>query len=195
MGNGGYRARHSSGWFAFVAGFAIALFAGWVVFPQVLYSEKTQPFSFSHATHSEDGPAGLSCDNCHSFREDGSFNGIPSLETCFDCHTELQGEGPSEKEFYEKGSRMLEQGRETPWLIYSQQPPCVYFSHAPHVVLANLDCVACHRDVSQQKKPPVLEENRITGYSRYVWKNLKMNDCAECHREKGASDACFVCHK
>ena len=40
-------------------GFALALLAGWVVFPQLLYSRQEQPVAFSHATHLE--KAGLVC--------------------------------------------------------------------------------------------------------------------------------------
>jgi hypothetical protein len=193
MGN--QKSGSTFGWFLFVVGFAGALFVGWVVFPQVLYSSKTQPFAFSHVTHSENGPVGLSCEECHGFRDDGSYKGIPTLETCFDCHAELQGKSEAEKQFFMEGRVLLEQGKEVDWLIYSEQPPCVYFSHAPHVELAQLECAACHRDVAHEQSPPVYKENRITGYSKYVYDKMKMDDCADCHTKSGTSNACFVCHK
>ena len=37
------------GWLLFVVGFAGALFVGWVVFPQLLFSTKYQPINYNHA--------------------------------------------------------------------------------------------------------------------------------------------------
>lgn len=184
-----------TGWLLFVVGFAGALVVGWFVFPLALYSSRTQPVQFSHATHGLDGAAGLECSECHRFREDGSYLGIPSLESCFECHSEIQGESQEEKRFHEEGQQLMEEGKEVPWLIYSKQPPCVYFSHIPHVNMAELACTDCHRDVTAEKVPPVYKENRITGYSKTIWDRMKMDDCGDCHEEKGVSNACFVCHK
>ena len=40
-----------NGWIFFLVGLIAALIVGWIVFPLVLYSEKSQPLSFSHASH------------------------------------------------------------------------------------------------------------------------------------------------
>ena len=39
--------------FFFGFGLAVALFAGWVAFPRVLYVQKHQPVDFLHKTHAE----------------------------------------------------------------------------------------------------------------------------------------------
>ena len=187
--------QHGAGWLFFVGGLVLMLFVGWVLFPKVLYCTKTQPFEFSHVTHGPEGTAGNECTDCHAFREDGSYQGIPPLSKCMECHEDLMGESEAEREFQEKALEMAENGEQVPWLIYSKQPICVYFSHAAHVKMAELECTACHPDVTNQKVPPPYVQNRITGYSREVWDRMKMSVCGDCHKKQGANNACFVCHK
>jgi len=184
-----------AGWLYFVVGFVFMLFVGWVIFPKALYCSKTQPFEFSHVTHGPEGAAGNECIDCHSFRQDGSYQGIPPLSKCMECHEELMGSSEAEREFHDKALEMAENGEQIPWLIYSQQPVCVYFSHAAHIKMAELECTSCHPDVINQKAPPPFYQNRITGYSKTVWERMKMSDCGDCHEKQGANNACFVCHK
>jgi len=173
----------------FMLGLAASLILGWVIYPKLLYSQKTQPIDFSHAFHVEEVDNG--CESCHFLREDGTFSGVPKLEQCIDCHTEIQGISPDEIKFVEE---YVSKGREVPWLIYSRQPDCVFFSHAAHIKGAKMDCVACHGHFGESESLKVYEANRITGYSRDIWgksiggfkKNswdrMKMDDCAECHQ-------------
>ncbi|MGA6927641.1 MAG: menaquinone reductase multiheme cytochrome c subunit QrcA, partial [Desulfosarcina sp.] len=179
--------------------------------PKALYSQKQQPFNFNHALHV--GEVDEGCESCHFFREDGSFSGIPKLAQCTDCHEEPMGETEDEAIFVEQ---YMAREREVPWLSYSRQPDCVFFSHAAHVVGAKMDCVVCHGHIGESESLRPYEYNRITGYSRDIWgKNIagfsentwdsmKMDDCAQCHKEAGIihtssvqteRDACFVCHK
>ena len=194
----------------FIVGFVASLVIGWIVFPELLYCQKDQPFDFNHALHMEMVDEG--CESCHFFREDGSYAGVPKLAQCVDCHEEVQGESPDEAKFVEE---YVEKGREVPWHIYSKQPDCVFFSHAAHVKGAGMDCESCHGNVGESTNLKVYEENWITGYSRDIWgKNIaglkkntwdrmKMDDCAECHVANGVRQtsvqtgkgACFVCHK
>ncbi|MBC2743859.1 MAG: cytochrome c3 family protein [Desulfosarcina sp.] len=90
------------------------------------------------------------------------------------------------------------------------------FSGIPKVIGAKMDCVTCHGHIGESESSRPYEYNRITGYSRDIWgKNIagfkknswdrmKMDDCAQCHKEAGIihtssvqteRDACFVCHK
>lgn len=194
----------------FIVGFVASLVIGWIVFPELLYCQKDQPFDFNHALHMELVDEG--CESCHFFREDGSYAGVPKLAQCVDCHEEVQGESPEEAKFVEE---YVANGREVPWHIYSKQPDCVFFSHAAHVKGAGMDCESCHGHVGESENLKVYEENWITGYSRDIWgKNIaglkkntwdrmKMDDCAECHVANGVRQtsvqtgkgACFVCHK
>ena len=206
-----------SGLIYFLAGLVPALFVGWVIFPILLYSSQDQPLNFSHVIHLDpekvDGIEGETelekCLYCHSFRDDGTFAGIPRLETCTECHDDPEsplGESSEEVKFL---NGYVESENEIPWLSYSRQPDCVYFSHIAHGKMGNLDCQTCHGDHAKTDQLPVYKKNRITGYSKNIWgKNIlgykrntwdrmKMDDCAECHTKKGREEnnACFVCHK
>ncbi len=193
----------------FIIGLSLSLIVGWIIFPKLLYSKKQQPFDFNHVLHNE---MVEDCQSCHFFREDGSFAGVPKLAQCVDCHMDIQGDTEDEAIFV---NEYVIPGREVPWLVYSEQPDCVFFSHAAHVKAGGMDCKTCHGPIGQSTSLKPYEENRITGYSRDIWgyniagikKNtwdrMKMDDCSECHvqmdvnqtsvqTEKGA---CFVCHK
>jgi hypothetical protein len=195
---------------SFIVGLALSMVVGWAVFPKVLYSKKSQPIDFSHAMHLEEVDNG--CESCHFFREDGTFSGVPKLEQCVDCHEEVMTGGENETLFVEQ---YVAKDREVPWLVYSRQPDCVFFSHAAHIYGAKLECGTCHGDIGTSDSLKPYEENRITGYSRDIWGHsiagfkqntwdrMKMDDCAECHETAGihdssvqtGRDACFVCHK
>lgn len=178
----------------FILGLFASLVVGWIIFPKLLYSKKKQPIDFNHAFHVAEVEDG--CESCHFFRTDGTFSGAPKLEQCIDCHEEVLGADPDEIKFHEE---YVSKGREVPWLIYSKQPDCVFFSHAAHIKGAGMDCVVCHGHIGESESLKVYEENRITGYSRDIWgksiggfkKNtwdrMKMDDCADCHQKNSAN--------
>jgi hypothetical protein len=206
-----------SGSIYFLGGFAGSLIIGWILFPMVLYSSEKQPVNFSHLLHLDpeiaegiEGSTELErCRFCHSFRKDGTFTGIPRLEKCMECHDDARfplGETPEEEKFLQN---YVAKGKEIPWLSYSRQPDCVYFSHISHVKMAEMACTTCHGDHARTDRLPVYKKNRLTGYSIDIWgrrisglksntwDRMKMDDCAECHTSKGREEnnACFVCHK
>lgn len=205
------------GWIYLLVGFVGALIIGWVVFPMLLYSKQIQPINFNHALHLDpekvDGIEGDTetdkCLYCHEFREDGTFAGIPKLGKCTECHDDPaspMGDTPNEKQFLEN---YVANEKEIPWLVYSRQPDCVYFSHIAHVKMGKQECRTCHGDHHKTATLPVYKANRLTKYSINIWgerisgwkvntwDRMKMDDCAECHSEKGheENNACFVCHK
>ena len=193
----------------FILGLAASLIVGWVVFPKLLYSQKNQPIEFNHALHNELVEDG--CESCHFFREDGSYHGVPKLDQCIECHEEVNGEDPEEARFV---NEFVANNREVPWLIYSRQPQNVFFSHAAHVKMGEIDCVVCHGHIGESESLPIYKENRISGYSidiwgrrisgikRNTWDRMKMDDCADCHSREGVNQnsvqthrgGCFVCH-
>ncbi len=194
----------------FLVGFALSLIVGWVIFPKLLYSHKKQPVDFNHQLHMEMDEI-EDCSSCHYFREDGSFSGAPKLAQCIDCHDEIVSDTENELVFFEE---YVQKEREIPWLIYSKQPPCVYFSHVAHVKMGKMDCVTCHGHIGESTTLPVYQQNRISLYSRNIWGHniagiatnswdrMKMDDCARCHVREGVRQAsvqthkggCFVCH-
>lgn len=189
----------------FFVGIVLALIAGWWLYPQLLFSQEKQPLRFSHVAH-VDG-AGMECQDCHFFNEDGSYNGIPTTESCAECHEEPQGEDPAELEFIKE---YVAKGKEVPWHIYQMQPDNVFFSHAAHNLEKCTECHAelyeteaalcneCHPDVASSDTPPTYYENRLTTYSKQT---MKMWECEECHALPDhqdstiANNACFTCHK
>lgn len=185
-----------------ILGLAAGLVAGWVALPAFLYGRQEQPLSFNHQIHAEN--AGMSCEDCHSFGEDGSFTGIPSLSNCIECHSEAQGSTEAERVLVDD---YVAAEREIPWLVYARQPDNVYFSHAPHVKRAGLECRRCHGDHGLSAATPVYQFNRISTYSRNIWgpriagggpnewDSMKMSDCVKCHAERGVRDHCLMCHK
>ena len=187
---------------AFFVGFVSLFFAGWLFLPLLLYAQKEQPIDFNHKLHTAEVGE---CESCHYFREDGTYNGIPKLENCLQCHEEQVGEHPEEAKLIKE---YVQPGKEIPWLVYSRQPQCVFFSHAAHVVLAEMECATCHGPVGEEEHTKPYQYNRLTkysrdiwgwniaGYKKHTWDRMKMDDCAECHEEMtGSKGTCFQCHK
>ena len=185
-----------------MTGLAAGLAAGWVALPRMLYGRQEQPLPFNHQVHAE--AASMACADCHGFGADGSFAGIPRLSSCAECHSEAMGDTETERRLV---AEFITPGREIPWLVYARQPDNVYFSHAPHVRLAAIECRRCHGDRGTSTGTPVYEFNRISTYSRNiwgprisgggpnVWDSMKMSDCVDCHAERGVRDHCLMCHK
>ncbi len=188
----------------FIVAFVVTFLSGTLLFPKLLYSKKEQPFNFDHVLHVEETG---DCESCHFLRDDGSYSGVPTLDSCTDCHSEeAMGDTEDERIFSEE---YVANEKEVPWLIYSRQPDCVFFSHAAHLNADEpMDCVTCHGHIGESTSLKPYEENRLTGYSRDIWgKNafgikkhswdrMKMDDCAERKKKKmGHKGYCFQCHK
>ena len=187
----------------FGLGLATALLIGWFAFPRVLYTRQNQPLAFLHKTHA--GKSGYAeCGQCHALREDGTFGGIPSLDTCTSCHSDRMGTSKDEGVLVDA---YVKTGQEVPWLVYSRQPANVWFSHAVHVRRAGLACTQCHSTDGESDQTRVYEKNRISGYSRDIWGHsisrirftrhdgMKMNDCEDCHRQHHIQVGCLGCHQ
>ena len=184
-------------------GFGAALALGYKALPALLYETKEQPLQFNHAVHTGE-KGGIACEDCHVFREDGSFSGVPATESCAQCHETAVGNSRAEKTLVDK---YLKTGEEIPWLIYSRQPDNAFFPHAVHVNRAELQCAECHGPHGASTSLPVYQVNRISGYSRDIWgrnisgvssqpwEGMKMDRCVRCHAERRRDDSCLDCHK
>jgi len=171
----------------FGVGFLVFLIIGWIIYPQILFSTKTQPIKFNHKVHIEG--EGMSCTDCHSFRDDGTYAGFPLIDNCMECHEDALGESKAEAELIEN---YLSAEKEIGWISSSKQPDNVYFSHIHHIKGAKLECTECHKDVSAEEAPDNIRINWLTGYPEQI---MKMKKCEGCHAEKGQDNSCFVCHK
>lgn len=187
----------------FGIGLTVTLLAGWVAFPRVLYLQKQQPLEFRHKTHAE--KSGMAeCSQCHALRDDGTFAGIPAMETCAGCHSEKMGTSKAEATLVDT---YIKPGQETPWLVYARQPANVWFSHAIHVKRAALACAECHSTYGESDEVRIYHQNRISGYSRDIWghsiscmrraphEGMKMSDCEDCHRRHNLEVGCLGCHQ
>jgi hypothetical protein len=173
----------------FMAGTLAALGAGWAGFPRAIYRSRPQPVDFSHKIHADQGSK---CEDCHAFRDDGTFAGVPTLDKCAGCHAAAMGTSAAEKKFIDA---YVTPQREPDWLPYARQPENVYFPHAAHVKRAGLACEQCHPGQAGSTTLKPYQEDRISGYSREVWERMKMDDCIECHRTRHLERSCMDCHK
>lgn len=138
-------------------------------------ADPRQPFEFSHQIHLSKG---VLCTDCHTGVEKGPVAGIPSLNTCMICHSQIATDRPLIKTLTE----MHEKGRELDWQrVYGWVPEAhVRFDHAPHI-RAKVDCSNCHGNLAEQ-----------TVAQRSV--NMNMSFCVNCHKSKQASNDCLTCH-
>jgi hypothetical protein len=187
----------------FLSGVLASLAFGWFAFPHLLFQRAPQPFRFSHKVHA--GAAGMSCQDCHAILEDGRFAGIPSVEKCAGCHAAPVGSTPDEKVLVEQ---YVTPGKEIPWRVYARQPDNVYFPHVNHVKAAKLACERCHGGHGKTDALRPYEYDPITGYSRDLGEarllrvgatrpvpEMRMDDCAACHKERKVETGCLDCHK
>jgi len=163
------------------SGFFVLLSLSAVVsfFANAKYSESgsSQPIAFNHRLHVED--EGLECSTCHNYYEHETFSGMPSMNACVLCHSEMQGESAEEGQLV----AAIEAGTAVEWAPLFRQPPHVFFSHRRHVVAAELECATCHGDIGQSESPPT-NPRRLT-----------MDLCIACHSEHGIAENCASCHR
>ena len=188
----------------FPLGIAVALVAGWWLFPRVLYERIEQPLQFSHAAHAGDDGMAMACEDCHGFDDDGRWTGIPTTAFCGDCHYDVLGETEAERILVEE---YVGAGREIDWLVYARQPDNTHFPHSIHLTLAEIECALCHGDHGATASLRPFERNRVSGYSRDLWglrmsrlgrepgEGMKMGDCVECHEEREVVESCLDCHR
>jgi len=148
-----------------------------------------QPIHYSHKIHS--GVNKIDCKYCHSSARVSKHSGIPSLNVCMNCHmniAEYNGEEDLEnsytKDFYtkeikklyaavgwdEENQKYTGETQPVKWVRIHNLPNHVYFNHAQHVEVGEIQCQTCHGPV---------EEMEIM----YQYSPLTMGWCIDCHRE------------
>ena len=148
-----------------------------------------QPIHYSHKIHA--GANQIECKYCNSSARVSKHSGIPSINVCMNCHEyigEYNGEEDLEngytKDFYTNEIKKLYNavgwdeenqvytGNTQPvkWIRIHNLPDFVYFNHAQHAQVAQIECQTCHGPV---------EEMEIM----YQYSPLTMGWCIDCHRE------------
>lgn len=127
-----------------------------------------QPIKFSHLIHA--GENEIDCSYCHTISSFSLSAGIPSNNTCLNCHNVIR-EGTNSGRFeINKIHQAVEAGEPVRWIRIHKLPDHSFFSHAQHVNAGKLECQDCHGPV---------EEMHIL---RQV-EDLSMGWCLTCHRD------------
>lgn len=137
--------------------------------------------AFSHMTHVS--REGTECTDCHKFREDGTFSGLPSAAECTVCHrrTESASEEPAQTAGFRADDY---KDTDRPW--QSSVPAYSKFSHKTALAAEFPDgrkkvtCISCHPEAGM--KEPFAE------------KRMEMSRCLDCHENIGLNTGCSVCH-
>ncbi|MDG1888819.1 MAG: c-type cytochrome [Flavobacteriaceae bacterium] len=152
-----------------------------------------QPIHYSHKIHA--GANQIECKYCHSSARVSKHSGIPALNVCMNCHeyiSDYNGEEDLEngytKDFYTNEIKKLYYAvgwdeenqvytgdtKPVKWVRIHNLPDFVYFNHAQHAQVANIECQTCHGPV---------EEMEVM----YQYSPLTMGWCIDCHRESNVN--------
>jgi cytochrome c2 len=140
--------------------------------------QPTQPIKFSHQLHA--GKHKIECQYCHSTAAVGKHSNIPSVNTCMNCHKNIQ-QGPEYgkteiAKIYAAAGWDPEQGKyisdpkPIEWVRIHNLPDHVYFNHAQHVNAGKIACQTCHGPIEEMKEV-------------YQYSPLSMGWCINCHRQ------------
>ena len=127
------------------------------------YVEKQQPVQFSHKHHV--GDDGIDCRYCHQTVETTASAGMPSTQTCMNCHSQIWADSP----YLEVVRESYRDNKPIEWERVHDLPEYTYFNHSIHVA-KGVGCSTCHGAID--KMPAVFQEN-----------TLQMEWCIACHRE------------
>lgn len=168
-----------------------------------------QPISFSHRLHA--GVLNIDCQYCHTGADKGRHATIPNLQTCMNCHEQIEGRTETAKERIAELTAAYSPDPKTrkrknvAWLRVHNNPDFVYFNHQAHVRIAThidddgnihegIDCTVCHGEM------------RHNGVAKQQ-EQLAMGWCINCHREQNDRaltanlpanapvNACDACHR
>lgn len=133
-----------------------------------------QPINYSHKLHA--GKLGIECQYCHTGVNKSAFATIPAVETCMGCHKLVKTDSPEIK----KLAKHFADKTPVEWEPVNHLPEHAVFNHERHTK-AGVGCQNCHGQVQKMDKVEKVS-------------SLKMGFCVDCHRAKGASIDCAVCH-
>src|SRR5258708_6381990 len=88
---------------------------------------KPQPVPFSHAHHV--GGLGIDCRFCHTSVENTAFAGIPPVQTCMNCHSQIWSDSPMLSPIRDS----YKSGIPIEWNRIHDLPDYVYFNHSIHI--------------------------------------------------------------
>ncbi len=143
-----------------------------------------QPIAFPHTVHVN--TAGLDCQFCHRTVATDEAASVPAVEQCAFCHdfSRITGANSDSPTAQEEIAKLIGElgGSPNPvdWVRVHRLPDHVQFVHAPHIQ-QGFPCSTCHGDIASME---VVKQVR----------DLKMQDCVDCHRDYNAPTDCTTCH-
>ena len=153
-----------------------------------------QPILFSHKIHA--GENQIPCEYCHSYVSISAKPGIPSVEKCMGCHSQIAGKD----ELYKDGNFSLNFNQEIskvkeywdkkspiPWTRVHYLAEHARFKHKPHIK-RGIECQSCHGAVENMhvvKRVNKLEMGWCVGCHEENAQNehelIRLKDCLTCH--------------
>jgi len=127
------------------------------------YMERQPPVQFSHKHHV--GDDGIDCRYCHQTVETTASAGMPSTQTCMNCHSQIWSDSP----YLEPVRASFRDNKPIEWERVHDLPEYTYFNHSIHVA-KGVGCSTCHGQIDNM--PAVFQEN-----------TLQMEWCLACHRK------------
>lgn len=128
--------------------------------------EPEQPIKFSHAIHASDNR--IDCKYCHHYAESFAIAGMPSTQTCLNCHRIILEGAKSGRFEINKIFQSEENQQPLEWVRTQYLPEHVRFNHAVHTS-AGQSCLECHIGID------VLHRTRST-------QEFSMGWCIDCHQ-------------
>ena len=166
--------RFKSSWLLSTVVAAVSLYGQQPPEPKSPRAPPVQPLPFSHKLHTSQG---LACKQCHPIPEPGDFATIAKTSFCMGCHASVKKDSPhiAKLAAFHAGNKRV------PWAPVYRVPDWVSFSHKRHLSAEGVSCETCHGPVRERE---ALRRERDTS----------MSACMDCHRAKGASNECLLCH-
>lgn len=121
-----------------------------------------QPVPFSHKHHVSG--LGLDCRYCHTAVEVSSNAGLPPIQTCMTCHSQIW----TNATMLEPVRQAYATGQPIGWHAVNELPDYVYFDHSIHIA-KGVGCTTCHGPVGDM---PLMRKSA----------SLYMDWCLDCHR-------------
>jgi hypothetical protein len=148
-----------------------------------------QPIAFSHRLHA--GDMELNCQYCHTGAGKSRHAGVPSPNTCMNCHGQVTaGKAAADRDkaavspelqklydavAFDPHTKTYDDSRPThplEWIKVHDLPDFVCFDHSRHVT-AGVQCQQCHGEVQTM--------DRVTQVRGFL-----MGFCVNCHRDVSA---------
>lgn len=127
-----------------------------------------QPIAYDHDLHANQ--LGIDCRYCHSSVDKSASAGVPTANTCWNCHQHVQKDNPKLEPLRRAVDKNYEKydGKPIEWVRIHKMPDYAYFDHSAHVN-RGVSCKSCHGDVHKMRKV-------------HHAKSLSMAFCLDCHR-------------